>query len=132
MDRYEQIIFDVLRKTEQENLLWKVVNPERYDSALLNTDRVIRAFTAGYIVGKREYTLLFVERKVVDTHDEFGYVTERYGFELFVLDEDGQIVLALYPGVVDRDDLLRLSGLIDEHNDRARAFFEAFDEHGVA
>lgn len=131
MDRYEQIIFDVQQKTEQKIIRWHVVNPARYTSALLNTDRVIRAFTAAYIVGKREYKLLFVERKV-DVHDDFGYITERYDFELFILDEDGQIVLSLYPGVVDRDDLLKLSGLIDEHNDRARAFFEAFDEHSVA
>jgi hypothetical protein len=97
----------------------------------LNAFRVIRAFKAEYPVGNKSYGLLFVERRV-DYHDDFGDSTEGYGFELFILDEDRQIVLSLYEGIVDRDDLLRLSGLIDEHNDRVKQFFSAFDEPGAA
>jgi hypothetical protein len=97
----------------------------------LNASRVIRAFTADYPVGTKQYTLLFVERRI-DLHDEFGESAESYGYELFVLDRDGQIVLSLYDGVVDRDDPLRLAGLIDEQNDRVKDFFEAFGEPGAA
>jgi hypothetical protein len=131
MDRYDRIIRDVQEKTDDEIIRWKVVNADRYSDVLLNTYRVIRAFTAEYRVGKREYVLLFVERRV-DFHDELGDSTEGYGFELFILDEGGQIVFSLYDGVVDRDDLLKLSGLIDEHNDRVKDFFDAFDEPGAA
>jgi hypothetical protein len=131
MDRYDRIIRDVQQKTDDETIRWMVVNAERYSDVLLNTYRVLRAFTADYRVGKKGYVLLFVERKV-DSHDDFGDSAEGYGFELFVLDEDGQIVLALSEGVVDRDDLLKLSGLIDEHNDRVKDFFNAFDEPGAA
>ena len=67
-----------------------------------------------------------MERKE-DFHDDFGDASETYGFELFILDEDGQLVLPLYAGVVDRDDLLRLSGLIDENNDRIKDLFDAVD-----
>src|SRR3954447_22054518 len=112
MDRYDRIIRDVQQKTDDESIQWKVVDPDRYSSVMLNIWRVLRAFTADYPVGKKDYVLLFVEKKV-EYHDDFGGSTEGYDFELFVLDEDGQIVLSLYEGLVDRDDLLRLSGLID-------------------
>jgi hypothetical protein len=131
MDRYDRIILDIQQKTDEEVIYWKVVNADRYSSVVMNTFRVIRAFTADYTVGEKKYDLLFVERKV-DYHDDFGDSTEGYGFELFILDEDVQIVLSLYDGVVDRDDLLKLSGLIDAHNDRVKNFFEAFDEAGAA
>lgn len=131
MDKYNRIIHDVQCKTEDEAIRWKLVNADRYAGILLNTIRVIRAFSADYPIGKKNFTLLYVERKV-DTHDDFGDSSEKYGFELFVLDQDGQIVLSLYEGLVDRDDLLRLSGLIDEHNDKVKDFFEAFDESGAA
>ena len=131
MDRYDRIIRDIRQKTDDEIIRWKVVNADRYSDVLLNTYRVLRAFAADYLIGEKTYKLLFVERKI-DFHDELGDSTEAYGFELFVLDEDGQIVLSLYEGVVDRDDLLRLSGLIDEHNDRVKNFFDAFDESGAA
>ncbi len=131
MDRYDRIIRDIQQKTDDEVIHWKVANADRYSSVLMNTFRVLRVFTADYPIGEKKYDLLFVERKI-DYHDDFGYSSEGYGFELFILDEDGQIVLSLYEGVVDRDDLLKLSGLIDEHNDRVKSFFEAFDEPGVA
>jgi len=132
MDRYDRVMSDVRQKTDDEVIHWRVVNADRYSDVLLNTYRVIRAFAADYPVGKRKYDLLFIERKI-EIHDDIGDSTsETYGFELFVLDEDGQIVLNLYEGAVDRDDLLRLSGLIDEHNDRAKSFFEAFDQPGAA
>ncbi len=131
MDQYDRIIRDVQQKTDDEDVRWKVVNAEFYSGVLLNTDRVLRAFTADYAVGKKIYLLLFVEKKTKYPND-FGYMGEGYGFELFVLDQDRQIVLSLFDGVVERDDLLKLSGLIDAHNDRAREFFEAFDESGAA
>jgi len=131
MDRYDRIIRDVQRKTEEELLRWEVVAAGRYSTVLLNPHRVVRAFKAEYFVGGRDYTLLFTEKKI-DTHDEFGDSTEVCGFELFILDLDQQVVLSLYEGLVDRDDLLRLSGLIDAHNDRVKTFFEAFGEPGAA
>ena len=130
MDRYDRIIHDVQRRTAEESIRWKVINAERY-SVVLNPYRVLRALTADYPVGSKTYTLLFIERKV-EIHGDYGDSTEGYGFELFILDEDREVVLSLYEGVVDRDDLLRLSGLIEEHNDRAKDFFAAFDESGAA
>ena len=131
MDRYNQIIQDVQRKTDTEEIRWKVDNADRHSEIIFNTYRFIRTFISDYLVGKKNFTLLFVERKV-DYYDDFGDSTEGYGFDLYVLSEDGQIVLSRYEGVVDRDDFLKLSGLIDEHNDRVKAFFDAFDESGAA
>jgi hypothetical protein len=98
-------------KTDSEVIDWKVVSSDQHSGILLNAFQVVRTFAADYPIGKRKYELLFVERKA-DFQDEFGDSTEGYGFELLIMDEDQQIVLSLDEGVVDRDDQLKLSGLI--------------------
>ena len=130
MDQFDRIIRDVQAKTGDEMIRWDVVNAANYSHILLNVSRVIRAFKADYPIREREYGLLFVERRV-DNRDEFGDSSESHGFELFILDGDGQLVLSLYEGVVDREDLLRLASFIDDHNDRVRSFFEAFNGSGA-
>jgi hypothetical protein len=131
MDRFDRIIRDIQQKTDDEVIHWRAVSAERYSNVVLNTFRVIRAFSADYRIANKEYELVFIERKI-DYHDDFSYSTEGRGFELFVLGEGGQLVVSLYDGVVDRDDLLRLAGLIDAHNELVKQFFDAFDEPGAA
>jgi hypothetical protein len=131
MDRFDCIIRDIQQKTDDETIRWKAVSAERYSGVVLNTARVIRAFSADYRVANKEYELVFIERKI-DYHDDFSFLTEGRGFELFVLGDGGQLVLSLFDGVVDRDDLLRLAGLIDAHNELVKQFFDAFDEPGAA
>lgn len=131
MDRFDRVMHDVLRKTDDREILWRVVDAGRYSGILLNVNRIIRAFLAEYLVGLETYNLLFLERKI-DLRDEFGEFEEAISLELLVLDKDGQIVLHLYDGIVERADLLRLSGLIDDRNDRTSQFFAAFDQSGAA
>ncbi len=131
MDRYDRIIRDIQSRTAQESLRWKVLRPLQYPLVVTNLDRVLRAFEGNYVLKGREYRLAFVEKRV-DVHDEFNNNIESRGYELFVLDEEGLVVLPIYPGLVDRRDLLKLAGLIDAHNDLARDFFRAFDEPNVA
>jgi hypothetical protein len=131
MDRYDRIIRDVQERTDEDRLSWSVVNPARYEKVLVNPHRIIRAFTASYTLGLKVYNLLFVARRN-EVHDESGDLIEGRVFELLVLDVAGDIVLQLYDGIVDRDDLWRLSSLIDEHNDKAKGFFAAFEETDVA
>ncbi len=130
MDRYDRTIHDVQRKTDEKIMHWKMVRSDRHSNILVNARRVIRLFEADYSVGPNKYLLLFVERKT-DFRDELGDLNEGYGFELFVLDSDGQIMVSLYDGVVERDDLLKLSWLIDAYNDRTPEFLAAFDESGA-
>jgi hypothetical protein len=59
-------------------------------------------------------------------------IPEGFDDRLFILDEEGRVAVSLYDRVVDRDDLLALSGLIEERNDRAQAFFASFDASGAA
>jgi hypothetical protein len=131
MDRYERVIRDVQQKTEDETIQWRTVRVLKYSDVVINPDRVVRSFEADYPVGGKDYVLLFVERRV-EHHDDFGYISEGFDYQLLILDEEGQIAVSLYDGVVDRDDLLKLSGLIEERNDRAKAFFASFDASGAA
>lgn len=130
MDRYDRIIADIIRRTDGGDLRWVCVRT--VDAHVLtNAEKVMRMFRATYQLGERKYHLLFVERRV-DGTDEFDNVTERIDFEVHVLGEDREVVLRLYEGVVDKSDLLTLASLIDDRNDRATEFFEAFDRMEVA
>src|SRR5262249_13787242 len=119
MDQYDRVIRDIQRRTSDGVLQWAVVSPSRYERILTRADRVVRAFRADYPLGMKEYSLLFVQRKT-ESHDELGYLTETIDCELYVLDRDGEIVLPLYDGVVERGDLSTLAGLIDAYNDRVK------------
>ncbi len=128
MLRYGAVIGDIVQKTRDEMIEWKLVKHDFYSQFLLNPHRVIRAYKAPYNLAKKEYELLFVERRA-PSYDDFDDSGESYEYELFVLDRhDGEVVLSLYNGVVDRDQLLVLSGLIESHNDRVQSFFEAFNQ----
>jgi hypothetical protein len=132
MDQFDRIIFDIRRKTSDEELDWKIVPPASVSRIVLNPDRVVRAYSADYPVQERIYPLVFVERRV-ELFDGYSSPYESLDFEVFVLDsDDGEVVLTLYDGVVDRDDLVKLSGLIKTHNDRAKAFLSAFDDTDAA
>jgi hypothetical protein len=132
MDRYIRVIRDVQGKTEEGLLDWKAVSGGKYWKGVINPDRVIRAYYVEYgLAGGKEYVLLFVERRL-ESYDDYGDTFERIAYELHVLDHEGELVLPLYEGVVDRDDLIRLASLIEEHNDRAKSFFAAFDGNTAA
>jgi hypothetical protein len=131
MDRYERIIHDVQQKTEEGAVQWKVVTPGLHGRVLMSPDRVVRACRADYRLAQKNYTLLFVERRV-DRYGESAEPLELTAFELLVLDKDGEIVIPLYDGLVDFDDLAKLAGLIAERNDRAKEFFAAFDGTSAA
>ena len=84
MDRYDRIIHDVLQKTEAETIHWEVANADRYSQVHLKPGREVRAYTAVYPVGRKEYGLLFAEsRKKFE--DAFGGGWEGRDYELFVL-----------------------------------------------
>lgn len=127
MDRYERLIRDVLQKTGDEILRWQVASLDDLSRVILNADRVIRVYRSSYSLGGQIYRLVFVEKRDLFS-DAYGDSYEAPSFEVIVLDQDGEIVLRLYDGVVERDDLAYLAALIEEHNDRTRSFFAAFDE----
>ena len=127
MDKYERVIRDIQGKTRDRHVKWIVVNPSGYEKVLTNPNQVRRLNRADYNLRGRKYELCFVE-KIIPAEDDFGGYYESLNFQLLILDEDGEIVFTIHSGVVERDDLLKLAGLIDENNDRTQEFFAAFDE----
>jgi hypothetical protein len=125
MNRFDRVIQDIQQKTANAELKWVIVSPGRFERVLIEPDRVLRAAAADYDLGGKKFLLLFAEKKA-DYFDDFGGVREGRDFQLLILDQDGEIVLSFFDGVVDRDDLIKLAALIDDHNDRAREFFAAF------
>src|SRR4051812_42100573 len=99
MDRYDRVIRDMQQKTEDRRLAWKVVSPARYERILVDPGRVIRTVASEYTLADKKFDLLFVERKT-DLFVDSGEIREGRDFQVLVLDQDGEIVLSLYDGVV--------------------------------
>ena len=127
MDQYDRLIHDILTKTENNLLDWDVTAAGVYETAVLNAHRLIRAYRTTYVLGEQKYTLLFLESKV-DRFDELGELYEGRGFELLVLGEDKIPVFNLYDGVVELEDLVKLSSLLQDHNTQAKRFFAEFEK----
>lgn len=127
MDRYDRLIHDILAKTENHVLDWDVTAVGFYETAVLNAHRLIRAYRTTYVLGEQKYTLLFLESKV-DRFDDFGGLHEGRGFELLILGEDKVPVFNLYDGVVELEDLVKLSSLLQDHNIQAKRFFAEFEK----
>jgi hypothetical protein len=133
MDRYDRLMNDILEKTAAGALRWTVMARQDYDQALAIPDGVRRIFRADYLLGDQSYRLCFVKSRTKRFGD-FGAVHEVSEIEIHVLNQDNRVALVLVDvdGLVERDDLLRLSGLIDANNEQTREFFEAFDRSGAA
>lgn len=133
MDRYDQVIHDVKQKTGDRAIRWGVVPPHRLADAPNYAGRVVSAYRGDYRLGEATFHLLFVERKIDSYLDDFGGgPIERSDFDLLVLGAEDEIVLRLYDGLVDRQDLLELAGLIESHNDQTEGFFAAFERANAA
>ena len=131
MDHFDRIMNDILGKTASDVLRWTVVSPQEFHGILPVADGVRRVVRADYPLGDRSYQLCFIDSKTRRTGNSGG-VTEFSSFEVYVLNQDNQVALILNHDVVDREYLLRLAGLIFEHNDQTKDLFEAFDRSGAA
>ena len=131
MDRYDRIMADLIAKTEDGSLRWKVFNHRDLQGVLPVIDGVRRVFIAVYSLGNAGYRLFFVESRLKRIGD-FGTVSEVPDYEIYIVNSNDEVAQILIDGLVERDDLLRLSGAIDAYNEQAQEFFDAFDRSGVA
>ena len=127
MDRYDLVIRDIQEQTRDGALRWKSVSPSKYQNLSFRAGRVIRAYRTDYTLGEQEYELVFLDQRVSRFDEEAGWANEKRAFEVLILGTDGEIVLRLYEGAVDGDDLSRLAGLIETRDDRVTGFFSAFE-----
>ena len=128
MDKYDQTLHRVINETDEGILKWDAVNPASYSNIIVNADRVIRCFRAELTLKAKKYPLLFIEQKTFQ-YDDFGNEFEGLSFELYVLDEQHNLVFPIYDGLVDRNDLATLANTISDASTTAKEFFAAlFDE----
>ena len=77
------------------------------------------------VIKEHEYDLVFVEKKT-PTIDENDIQFERLGYELNVLNDDGDLLIPMYDGLVDREDLFRLAAAISDNCSDANEFFNSY------
>ena len=123
MDRYEATLARITDETDRGALRWEAAFPSTHERVVLNPDRVVRCFAADLSAGGKTFPLLYVERKE-SRFDEFDAPQETLSRELLVLDGDGRLVLPIYEGLVDREDLIRLAAAISDTNAAAEDFFD--------
>ncbi|MBI1903415.1 MAG: hypothetical protein HYS13_20120 [Planctomycetia bacterium] len=129
MDKYDATLARVIDETADGTVKWRMDHPDNYAAVILNSDRVIRAFTAKLPLGHKEFPLLFIEKKA-PSRDEYDQLFEGTEFELYVLDDFGRIVLPVYEGLVEERQLERLAELVSQSNEAAREFFDALESSG--
>lgn len=127
-DKYDQTLSLISNGTRDQSIRWELTSPSHYRDFILNADHVRRAFRASWEVGEKSFTIVFVEKRHRQ-HDEYGESFESIQEELFIIDQQNQLVLQLFDGLVDRDDLHRLGEEILDSNHVTREFFKTL---GVA
>jgi hypothetical protein len=126
MDRYEQIIRDIIEKTQTQAITWQVVTTSDLPETIRGRSQIRRCYKADYIVGQHPYNSYFVEIAIKSNIGYSSDVEERV-FILYIMDFAGNAILfELNGSLVEREDLNRLAGLIEVYNDQARRFFDAF------
>ena len=124
MDKYDQTMRKVIAGTQDNEIKWKSASPNPYHRIITNVDMVVRCFTAKMTIKDSEYDLVFVEKKTF-AMDENGIQFEKLGYELNVLNDGGELVVPIYEGLVDREDLFRLASVVSDSNADANDFFDA-------
>ena len=122
LEKYDQALFRIEDETTSGRLNWTLAGPGSYRDLVVNPERVLRCLTAELELAGKRFPLLFVEKKD-PRHGEFGDMYEAVVHELLVLDAAGRLIVPLYDGVVDRNDLARLGDLIADSSGAAREFF---------
>ncbi len=126
MDKYDKFLADVSEKTQKGSLKWDVVSPTKFQEYVFQSPFVYAAYEAVYVIGGRAYTLVFVEKKMPSTANDFDMVTEQHRCELVVIHK-GKLVFTLTGDYVEYDELLDLGRLLESRNSTAEDLFKNFD-----
>src|SRR5471030_2415580 len=121
MNKYEVLFQEILEQTQTQSLLWRQLNRHENSDLIFNANAVVRQFMADFSRGGNRFTLLLVEKKFEES--DFGFTYYRLMPEVLVL-EDGELVTTLTDTLIERKYLLRLLGMVQVHNDKARKLFD--------
>jgi len=120
MNKYEVLFQEIMEQTQAKSLLWRQLNRHENSDLILNSHAVVRQFMADFARGGNSFTLLLVEKKYEES--DFGFTYYRLAPEVLVL-EDGELVTTLTDALIERKYMLRLLGMVQVHNDKARKLF---------
>jgi len=122
---FTKAIEEIIKDTNDNKIVWKNENPENYQKIVSNYHFAYKAYSCDYSKNEQSIQLLFVEKKAL-LEDE---ITESYYPELIVMNKSSVV------GILDehnssRDDLIRLSGAIENNNEGMNNFVKMFEQGG--
>lgn len=118
-------INNLLNKTRNEELKWKIVSNEKWDHLIFQKNFVYRSLEAEYKLKGKEYTVVLIEKKYEDPEHEYYY--EKYSVEVLLL-KDGSLITTISENEVDREELLKLLGQADMKSADLENFLEDLND----
>lgn len=127
MNEYEVLFQEIEERTKSQSLHWRQINRRDNADLILNSNLVLRQFTADFTRGENHFALLLVEKK--DDQALFDSLfqsspLQRLEPEILVLD-DGELITTLTDSVIDRGAMLRLLDMVEMCSDKVRKLFGA-------
>jgi len=122
---FTKAIEEIIKDTNDHKIVWKNENPEHYQNIIYNYHFAYKAYSCYYSKNEQSVQLIFVEKKTL-LEDE---IAESYYPELIIKDKSSVV------GILDehnssRDDLIRLSGAIENNNEGMNNFVKMFEQGG--
>ncbi len=120
MNKYEKLFAEIYSQTKAGTLKWKQLRRQANSDLIFNPNLVWRQFAADFERDENTFTIILVEKKYEDPDFDFAY--EKYSPELLVIDE-GELVATISDSVIEKNDMIRLSNLVEMKSDKAKKLF---------
>lgn len=120
MNKYEKLFAEIYSQTKAGTLKWKQLRRQANSDLIFNPNLVWRQFAADFERDENTFTIILVEKKYEDPDFDLSY--EKYAPELLVIDE-GELVATISDSVIEKNDMIRLSNLVEMKSDKAKKLF---------
>lgn len=126
MDKYDLLISDVIKKTQEGTIKWSSVPIDRYAGYIFQSPFVYQVFMSKYPKEGHTYTLVFVKKKIPSHNEDFEMYVEKHFVELLIIDE-GVLIVTLDDSYVSESDIRTLALEIEDKNQAAKNLFKGFE-----
>ena len=120
------IIEQIINESIGNSLIWEAVDPREYERIIFNCQYVFKAYITQVNKKDKSFNLLFIEKKYPDQHFDYDGNCETYFPEIIVF-KDNTVIGTFNENNAEKDDLIRLSSIINTNNNNMEMFKSIFD-----
>ena len=123
MDKYDNLLNEIIEKTKDGTMVWEIENPSSYESIVFQSGFAASAYSSSLSKNKKKFTVLFVEKHMPQLGGDWDEIAQEYYPELYFLTTNG-VAFILDQRYVEIEDLSILGELIKESNEDSKSLFE--------